>query len=379
MKFLKTLFACYFLLASLAASASDGPGRWPIEKANKWYRNQPWLVGTNFVPSTAVNQIEMWQEDTFDPETIKRELGWASELGMNTMRVFLHDILWNEDKEGFFKRIDEYLKIADQYGIKTMFVFFDGVWHPVPKAGKQPEPTPHLHNSAWVQSPGKEILSDTSRFDELKPYVQSVLTRYKNDYRVLIWDLFNEPENDNAGSWGEKNRKIEMPKQEKMKQTTELLRRAFAWAREVNPSQPITAGLWGKPTWPETLKEIDRISLFYSDVISFHSYYGPEITQKMVDDLSLYGRPLLCTEYMARGEDSKFENIMPIFAEHKVAAYNWGLVDGKSQTKYPWVTWEKPFTEEPKEWHHDIFRANGKPYSKKEVKFIKKIIKKTNR
>ena len=67
---------------------------WPAEKAQMWYDNQEWIVGANFTPSTAINQIEFWQEATFDPQTIDRELGYASSIGFNTMRVYLHYLVW---------------------------------------------------------------------------------------------------------------------------------------------------------------------------------------------------------------------------------------------------------------------------------------------
>ena len=83
-------------------------GRWSEEKANSWYQQQPWLVGSNFIPANAINELEMWQAATFDPQEIDKELGWAQSLGMNTMRVFLHDLLWQQDAAGF-KQQNRYL------------------------------------------------------------------------------------------------------------------------------------------------------------------------------------------------------------------------------------------------------------------------------
>ena len=385
---MKRRILTFVLSASLAfglslPAAEDGlkplpnyqpiPGRWSVDKANAWYDSVEWPVGANFVPSTAINQLEMWQAETFDPETIDRELGWAASIGMNSMRTFLHDIPWREDREGFFARVDKYLEIADKHGIRTMFVIFDAVWNPLPKAGKQPEPTPGLHNSGWVQSPGKEILGDPKRHDELKPYVIDVISRYKDDKRVLIWDLFNEPDNSNVGKW------ISTPAQdldwrEKNLRAVQLLEKTYRWAREVNPSQPLTSGVWGETDWFGDRERIEQVSLLNSDVISFHTYDNTEKSNRLVRELlNKVDRPLLCTEYMARGAGSTFEGTLPTFHQNRIGAYNWGLVNGKSQTIYPWDSWKQAYTEEPNPWFHDIFRKDGTPYRKAEVQLIKKL------
>ena len=354
-------------------NTSESSERWSVEKANSWYDQYPFLVGGNYVPASAINQLEMWQEDTFDPDRIDFELRRASEIGMNTMRVFLHDLAWKQDNEGFFSRVDQFLTIADKHGIKPMFVIFDGVWNPYPKAGKQPEPVPHVHNSGWVQSPGREILENSEKQNELKEYVQTVLSRYKNDDRVLIWDLFNEPDNSNAGNFGGGSKEPEMAPKEKLERALELLTKTFNWAREVNPSQPLTAGVWGAPTWLEKPDAIEKFSLENSDIISFHSYQGPEETKSMVEGLKKYNRPLMCTEYMARSAGSTFQAILPIFHKNRVAAYNWGLFAGKSQTLYPWDSWTKEYKAEPEPWFHDVFREDGTSYDNKETRLIKSL------
>ena len=350
-----------------ASPASEG-SRWSAERANQWYERIGWLSGSNFSPSTAINQLEMWQADSFDPETIDRELGWGEDLGFNSMRVYLHDLLWRRDPEGFLSRTDRFLEIADSHGIRVMFVLFDGVWDPYPKLGPQREPKPHLHNSGWIQSPGAEILRDPSRHDELEGFVKGVIGHYKDDKRVQVWDLFNEPDNPNANSYGDK----ELPN--KAEVALALLERTFAWAREVNPSQPLTAGVW-REEWapPEALSPINRFMLENSDVITFHSYNAIDSTRQRVESLRVHGRPLLCTEYMARPQSSTFDPVLSYFKEENIAAYNWGFVAGKSQTIYPWDSWTSTYTAEPKLWFHDIFRADGTAYIEDEIAFIKKV------
>jgi len=344
--------------------------RWTAEKAKQWYYDQPWLVGCNFIPSTAINQLEMWQAASFDTASIKRELGLAAGLGMNTVRVYLHDLLYEQDSTGFFGRMETFLEISASQKIKPMFVLFDSVWDPFPKLGKQRSPRPHVHNSGWVQSPGKPTLLDTTQYARLSRYVRGTINRFRSDVRILAWDLWNEPENQNGSAYGT----VELPNKGEI--VYPLLKRAFEDARSVNPIQPLTAGLW-QHDWSEEgkLTPINKLMIEESDVITFHCYDGAEELEERIEWLKQYGRPLLCTEYMARGNKSTFESSLPILKKHRVGAYNWGLVAGKTQTQYPWDSWKKAYTREPDLWFHDIFRANGTPYRMSEVLFIRRVVK----
>jgi hypothetical protein len=295
---------------------------------------------------------------------------------MNVHRVYLHNLLWEQDSNGFIDRLNVYLSIADRYELKTIFVLLDDVWHPVPKLGKQPAPIPHLHNSGWVQAPGAAILGDLNRHDELETYIKGIITTFTDDERVIMWDLYNEPDNvakgKGRGSLEVNNKKA---------YSLALLKKVFSWAREVNPSQPLTSGLWkgNSSQWGtfEKLSAIDQFMVEHSDVISFHAYDGSlEKVAEKISELKKYNRPLFCTEYLARGVGNNFETLLPLFKKEKIGAINWGLVDGKTQTKYPWRSWIINFTGEPDVWHHDIFRANGTPYSKEETDFMKKMLEK---
>ncbi len=353
--------------------APEAGSRWTEEKAWAWHDSLPWLVGTNFNPSSSINQLEFWQASTFDMPTIRRELQWSADLGMNVHRVYLHNLLWKQDSAGFLQRLDQYLETADGMGIRTMFVLLDDVWHPIPRLGKQPDPVPHVHNSGWVQAPGAEILGDSSRHDELEGYIKGVLGHFAEDPRVICWDLYNEPDNV-AGQEGRKE--LEVP--DKYIYSLALLRKVFRWAREMDPSQPLTTGLWRGEIehWgePDSLPPLDRYMVLNSDVISFHAYDGdPDRIRKKIAELENYGRPLLCTEYLARGGGNTFFNVLPLFKEKKIAAINWGLVSGKTNTIYPWSSWRETFTEEPEVWHHDIFRSGGEPFREEEIEFLKKM------
>ena len=281
-----------------------GPDARPIEKARQWYDKQPWLVGCNYTPRTAINQLEMWQADTFDIKTIDQELGWAEDIGMNTMRVFLHDLLWQQDSKGFLKRIDQFLDIADKHNIRPMFVLCDSVWNPHPVLGKQPEPRPHLHNSGWVQSPHIDILKDIQKQNSLEGYYKGIIGAFKNDKRVLIWDLYNEP--------GNRNKDDGISVEEKQVIGLIMLKKMFAWAREVNPSQPLTAGVWMNEWVGPKATEINRFMLANSDIITFHGYHSIDRMKERVGSIKPFGRPLVCTEYMARTADSTFQGICRI-------------------------------------------------------------------
>ena len=282
MKHTHSVGATAALMLALVAPLHAAEGVWPAEKANAWYAEHPWLVGCNYAPAYAINQLEMWQADTFDPAAIDRELGWAESLGFTSIRVFLHDLLWEQDKDGFLDRMDTFLGIAEKHKIGVMFVLFDSVWDPDPKLGKQREPKKGLHNSGWMQSPGRAILSDPAKQDSLKPYVQGVLKRFGQDKRVHAWDLMNEPDNSNRSSYGtrEPANKAELALQ--------LLTKTFAWAHEVNPEQPLTAGVWIGDWAEDKLTPIHRFQLENSDIISYHSYDPLPKHKERVEPLQIW-------------------------------------------------------------------------------------------
>jgi hypothetical protein len=358
--------AALVLFAALN-TAARAEARWSKERAERWAKETPWLVGCNFIPSTASNQLEMWQAATFDPTTIDRELGWAESLGFNSVRVFLHHMAYQADPEGFLKRVDQFLTLAEKHKIGVMLVPLDSVWNPNPKLGPQPTPKPHLHNAGWVQSPGAEIIKDPARHKELEPYMKGLIARFKDDKRVHAWDLINEPDNRNGSSYGklEPANKVEM--------ALVLLKKAFAWAREVDPAQPLTSGVWIGDYAPGKASAMSAYQLAESDVITFHSYDPLPKLKEKVDQLRAYGRPLVCTEYMARPNGSTFDPVLEFFQDERIGAYNWGFVAGKTQTIYPWDSWQKTYTAEPPVWFHDIFRADGSAYRPAEVEYIRRV------
>ena len=355
------VIATVFLLSSLAFARP----RWTEQEATSWYQQQPWLVGSNFVPKDAINELEMWQADSFDPQEIDKELGWAEALGMNTMRVFLHDLLWQQDPEGFKGRLDRFLSIAAKHHIRPLLVLFDSCWDPNPKLGPQRPPIPGVHNSGWVQSPGASALQDSSQYPRLQTYVSGVVGAFAHDQRILGWDVWNEPDNINE----------RLDPKNKKEIIAALLPQVFEWARSANPSQPLTSGPWvgHASEWGDSSKwsSVERTQIEKSDVISFHNYSWPESFEADIVALQRLKRPILCTEYMARSVGSTFDTILPLAKKNHVAAINWGLVVGKTQTNLPWESWQHPYIEDqPPIWFHDVFYPDGRPYREREVQLI---------
>ncbi|MEJ7646502.1 MAG: 1,4-beta-xylanase [Chryseolinea sp.] len=367
MKFYRITLVLCLTLAGSIGYCQQGK-QWTLEEANAWNQTQPWLVGANYIPATAINQLEMWQAETFDTARINVELQWAENIGMNIMRVFLHDLSYKQDPKGFVERLDTFLAIADRHHITILITFFDSCWDPFPKSGKQRIPKPHVHNSGWVQSPGQDALKDSKQYERLKVYVTDVVKRFRQDKRIWGWDVWNEPDNMTGAAY----EKVEI--KNKVELVTALLPRVFEWVKDQKPQQPVTSGIWiGDWSSDDKLRPIEKIQIEYSDVITFHNYDGEKEFEKRVLWLQRYGRPLICTEYMARGNNSTFHGIMPVAKKYKVGVVNWGFVSGKSQTIYPWDSWEKTYTAEPPLWFHDIFRTDGNPYRQYEVDFIKGI------
>ncbi len=356
-------------LALLCASLRAQSARWSEERANAWYAQQPWPVGANFLPSNAINELEMWQADTFDPKTIDRELGYAEGIGMNTMRVFLHNLVWEQDPKGFDSRIDTFLTIAARHHIRPIFVLLDSCWDPYPKLGPQHPPIPGVHNSGWVQAPGAKILADPAQYPRIENYVKGVIGAFADDPRILAWDLWNEPDNRNEIAYGSVELKNKVAIVEK------LLPEVFQWARDAHPSQPLTSGLWsGDWSSREVMNPIARIQSEESDIITFHNYAWPEDFERRIKELQQFHRPIICTEYMARSAGSLIDTILPIAERYKVGAINWGLVAGKMQTYLPWDSWQRPYvTISPTVWFHDIFYPDGRPYRRYEVDLIRQL------
>lgn len=351
-------FTAIFLFAILAASdifAQQAGERWSQQKVMDWYNQQPWFCGFNYIPAYAVNYTAMWDKTTFDPEVIDKELALAEELGMNSLRAVLQYAVYEDDPEYFLNTLDKFMDICDKHGIKFMPTLFDDCVFGLendPVVGKQPEPLEGWYAWAWSPSPGHSMVIFDSTHHKLEKYVKDVMSRFKNDPRIFVWDLYNEPTNGWLGT-------TSLP----------LLKKTISWAREVNPSQPITVAVWNKN------KALNDIVLNNSDVISFHHYGNKEDLIRQINKLKQHNRPIINTEWLNRPLGSVISDHIPVFYEEKVGSMLWGLVNGKTQTHLPWG--HRPGDPDPVVWQHDLFHADYTPYDQKEVDLIQEYVKKS--
>lgn len=339
--------------------------RWSRERAAAWQEQAGWLVGCNFTPSSCSNQLELWQAATFDPDTIDRELGWAAGIGMNNIRLFLHDLVWELDGAAFLDRVDRVLDLAAGHGIRAMPVLFDGIWDPEPRIGPQRAPRRGIHNSTWVQGPGAAVLADRSRWDSLRPYVEATLERFGGDERVVAWDLFNEPDSPNPFY-------LRRDVTHKRRRVGDLLETIWDWATEVDPDQPLTVGAYLMIAAPKpgAASPVARTALERSDVVTFHSYLGEEPLRRTIATLGELGRPMVCTEWL--GRPTSPAALLQVFSDTGVGAYTWGLVDGRSQTRLPWTSWIRRGNESTP-WFHELFHRDGQPYDAAEVALFRRL------
>jgi hypothetical protein len=321
----------------------------PQEAAWNWHTHTAPVRGSNYLPRTAVNVTEMWQRETFDPATINQELAWAEAAGYNSLRVFLQYLVWRDDPAGLRARLDQFLDIASNHGMRVMLIpFCDCSFSGrEPYLGPQDDPITGVHNSGWVPSPGLARVTDRRAWPDLKRYIQDLVGHYGQDERVLIWDLYNEPGNSNMGA-----------------KSLPLVEATVQWAREADPAQPLTVGLW-----TDLQGSMSRRLAELSDVVSFHAYGDPQDVAATIEVCHSYGRPLICTEWLRRQAGNTFAAVLPLFRQHKIGWYHWGLVAGKTQTYMPWGS--QPGDPIPDLWQHDVFHPDGRPYDADEIELVR--------
>ena len=320
------------------------------QEAWDWYRQRNWFCGVNYIPANAINYTAMWDKTSFSPKMIDEELDLMSSLGMNCVRVVMQHAVYADNPKYFKKTFRKFLDICEKHGIVVMPIFFDDCTFGVntdPKIGVQPEPLEGWYAWAWSPSPGYSIVMDERRHGELEVYVKDVMREFADDKRIMMWDLYNEPTN------------TTMPER-----SMPLVRKVFKWAREVNPTQPITTGIWNGN------KELEEFLTNNSDIITFHCYANKEHTREFMERMLAKGRPVICTEWMNRPVGSKIKDIMPMLRENGVGSMIWGLVNGKTQTHLPWGRRPEHGKYEG-EWQHDIYRNDMTPYDESELNCIK--------
>jgi hypothetical protein len=348
------------------AAPAEARDLWTKAQAHSWYDRQPWLVGANYNPASAINQFEMWQAETWNPTEIDKELGWAQSIGMNTMRVYLHNMLWENDPEGPEAPDGgvpgDRAAARDPADVRAVRQLLGP--EPGRRAAAAADPRrPQFGLGAGARAP-RGWRSVAVR--KLESYVKGVVGHFRNDPASWPGTSGTSPNNEGGGNYPNTP--------EKKRLIASLLDKSFDWAQSVDPVQPLTSGLWTGESWDkrETLDAVERVQITRSDVNSFHDYNWPEQFERRARQMLSYGRPVLCTEYMARGNGSTFDGSLPVGKRLNIAMINWGLVDGKTQTRLPWDSWKKPYTyDEPPIWFHEVFRADGTPYRKAETDLIR--------
>jgi len=354
--------------------------KWSKQKAWQWYNQHPWLCGFNYVPRTAVNWTEMWQDDTFDLPVIRQELGWAKEIGCNTLRTNLPFIVWQHERDKLRQHLDDFLTVAAKNSLAVMLCLLDdcGFSGDHPYFGPQKPPTPGVHNSQAAASPGRNIVMDKSQWPEIELYVKDIITSFRDDPRIFMWDLYNEPGNNLI--FKADGEQFFDPRLENY--SYELMNNVFEWAREIAPRQPLTTGGWYGHQAVEKGSAliqnhfIDTKAFELSDIITFHSYHPIKQVKQLINDLQTYERPIMCTEWMARQAGSRIQDQLPIFHREKIGCYQWGFVNGRTQTHIPWpVFLEKTSgVAEQTGWFHDLLYPDGTPYSQDEISLIKQLV-----
>ena len=352
---------------------------WSIEKIWEWYNKRPWIRGCNFMSSDCANRIDQWQEYGFEErfENAVRELALAAETGFNSIRIIPEFFVWEKEHNGFMERLERYIAAAWANGISCMIVLGNDCVPPKSEAlqrlklGEQ-EFDFGYHGGRKISQHGSfsgagySILDDPETAESFYKYVHEIVTKYKDDERIIIWDVFNEPGNSNRKS-------ISLPH----------LKKLFEIIRAINPIQPLTVGVWnygGDGKFPECLSEIERFGLENSDIISYHNY-GTYLTNiKIIKNLKNENRPIINTEWLSRGSKNTVEEMFPLFYLEKIGCYNWGLVAGKYQTYEPWnAIWDN-YEKDPDscdwdftKWCHDLYRPSLRPYNPKEIELIKEL------
>ncbi|HVG15721.1 MAG TPA: glycoside hydrolase family 2 TIM barrel-domain containing protein [Chitinophagaceae bacterium] len=352
----KIVFYFFFFLVACDLSAQQGE-RWTEQRIWDWYKQQPWYCGFNYIPGYAINYTAMWDKTSFDPAAIDKELALAESLGFNSLRAVLQFAVYEDDPKYFLNTLDKFLAICARHKIKFMPTLFDDCVFGLendPKVGRQPEPLQGWYAWAWSPSPGHSFVIDSTKHPRIEKYVKAVMSRFKNDGRIFIWDLYNEPTNGGLGT-------TSLP----------LLSKVFKWAREVNPAQPITVAVWNGN------KRLNEMAIAGSDIISFHNYGKKEDLVKHIGELKHHNRPMINTEWMNRGAGSTIEDNLPVFFNENVGCMLWGLVNGKTQTHLPWG--HRPGDPMPAVWQHDLYKKDFTPYNQKELYLIRDYIEQSRK
>jgi hypothetical protein len=334
--------------ATPPAATPDGR-RWEDRRIWTWWDNIGVVRGVNYVPSYAVNSTEMWMEESFDPDMIDRELGWAQSLGFTSVRVPLQVLVWQDDADGFLDRLDALLDLADRNGLTVVPILFDdlNLAGRDPALGAQPDPVEGQHNTQWTPSPGPGVVRDQAQWADLEDFVRDIVRTFQRDRRILYWDLYNTA--GNSDLW---------------EQSLPFMDQVFNWVRDIDPSQPLAVPAWREFGSPMAARKLER-----SDIVTFHSFEHPELLEAKIKLLKRYNRPIVVSDWLMRQQGNTFEEVLPVYATHGVGWFSRGLVQGRTQM---WVQQSEFRNEdEPTVWQHDLLTPDGEPYDPQEIELIR--------
>ena len=349
--------------------------RWREKQAWEWYNSRPWIRGCNYMSASCANRIDQWQGLHFDEylEETEKELSLMRDLGFNSVRLILEYVVWEKEHDEFLKRFERYIALLDKYGISCTIVLANDCMPPKTELWKMPDVGEQHYD--WGYHGGRKhsqhgrhncpaphyYFDDEALCEKYFEMVKEIVTIYKDDPRILMWDLFNEPGNSNREG-------ITMP----------YLVRMFETVRKINPSQPLTVAAWWFDPKDFHTSELNQYALENSDIITYHNYSTYEEHIRVIKHLKSYNRPIINTEWLARCTGNTVFDNFPLFYLENIGCYNWGFVAGKYQTYEPyeghwqWYNDDKNAPIDFTKWFHDLYRPSHKPYDPKETELIRK-------
>jgi hypothetical protein len=326
--------------------------RWSNEKAKKYMASLGVIKGVNYIPSYCVSYIEMWHH--FKEDVIYRELRYAKRFGFNSLRIFVAACQWESRREIIQEKLNTFLDWCKELGFTVMLTLQPNTYM-LPNNDLHPEEDPFIinfkpgcHDGSWTYK-GAQIFDCNGKWIESKEnickFVCDIISSYGQDKRVTFWDLYNECHTSN------------IPLQELV----------FSCARSQNPIQPLTA-CWN--------------ALDISDITTFHCYATPGVEVLDPDLPGIHemsfsgeinrakstGRPILCTECLARTFKSEMTGFLPVYRKERIGFYIWGLCAGSAQYHFPW---DWPIgSPEPKRWFHCVMYPDGSFYDQTEYEMV---------
>lgn len=345
--------------------------KWTNEEANNWYKRLGWLRGCNFIGSDCANRLDMWQSYKREEKlkTADRELALADKIGFNTVRLWANFDVYYAESESFMDILENYISLCDKHNQKVMLVLGYEEDLPrgdvfIPKKLGEQEYALGEHQGRFPLSEEQKSLTPHHymEYPELKDkfieMVKNIVKKYRDDERILCWNIWNEP--------GIQRGELSI----------EFMNILFGVVRELDTVQPLCADVWrgledGKPISKE-----ERHALELSDIISFHSYSEYRWFVENLFEFKKLNRPIFVTEWLHRINHNNIHDIYPLMYIENVANYCWGFVVGKTQTNEPWSNiWYQYDNREARnydftKWQHDLFRPNLRPYDPNEIELI---------